>query len=211
LPSGPTLRLSPEDVWRRTAAVMQAQTSVSLTVDVRDGQGGPVHAESSVASDGDCVGRILAGGGQAHVIQVGSTYYLEGDAAFWTWAVSRPGGVGIPQFWVGKWVKGPLAVTLDHFGVETMCSLSDAVGNLTTDFGGAKHEVGPRSILGRRAVTVTETGSGGSLTLDVAATGTAAVLRGVQKAPGTATITTTFTGLGVAVHPKAPADAFGSN
>ncbi|MFI1093390.1 hypothetical protein [Streptomyces sp. NPDC020917] len=188
--------------------MMEAQTSVSLTVDVRDDEGGPVRAESSVASDGDCVGRISAGGGQAQVIQVGSMHYLKGDAAFWTWASSRPEGIDIPQFWVGRWVKGSLA-TLDHFGVETMCSLSDAVGNLTADFGGTKHEVGPRTILGRQAVTVTETGSGGSLTLDVAATGTAAVLRGVQKAPGSATVTTTFTGLGVAVHAKAPAGAVG--
>ncbi|WP_205358480.1 hypothetical protein [Actinacidiphila acididurans] len=210
LPTGPTLRLSPEDVWRRTVAVMAEQTSASLTVDLRDGQGRPVHAVSSVASDGDCVGRISAGGGQAQVIDAGSTHYLKGDSAFWAWAVSQPGAYGVPEFWVGKWVRGSMA-TLEAYGVETMCSLSVAVGNVTADFGGAKHEVGPRSILGRQAVSVTETGSAGSLTLDVAATGPATVLRGVQRAAGSATITTTFTHLGVAVHAKAPADAVGIN
>lgn len=209
-PDPASIHVSPEDVWRRAAAVMAEQTSASLTVDLRDGQGRPVHAVSSVASDGDCVGRIFAGGGQAQVIDVGSTHYLKGDGAFWAWAASRPGAYGVPEFWVGRWVRGSFA-TLEAYGVETMCSLSAAVGNVTGDFGGAKHEVGPRSVLGHRAVSVTETGSAGSLTIDVAATGPATVLRGVQRADGSATVTTTFTHLGVAVHAKAPADAVGAN
>jgi hypothetical protein len=207
LPTGPTVKLSPEEVWRRTAAVMGEQTSASLTVDLRDGQGRPVHAESSVASDGDCVGQLFAGGGRAQVIHVGLKHYLNGDAAFWTWAMRQPGAALLPAYWVGRWVQGAWA-QLEAFGVESMCSLTDAVSDLTGDFGGAKQEVGPRSILGRQAVSVTETNADNTLTLDVAASGPATVLRGVQKAGGTA-IVTTFTHLGVPVHAQAPADALG--
>jgi hypothetical protein len=208
LPTGPTLRLSPEDVWRRTAALMAGQTSASLTLDLRDEQGNPVHAESSVASDGDCVGRISAGGGRAQVIHVRTTRYVKGDAAFWTWAIGQSGAAWIPEAWVDKWIKGSKA-QLEVVGVATMCSLSDTVSNLTADYGGTKRETGPRNLLGVRAVTVTETGSSDSLTLDVAATGPATLLRGVRKTDGDPALTVTFTRLGAPVHAVAPAGAVG--
>jgi hypothetical protein len=206
LPTGPSLSLSPEDLWRRTVAAMAAQTSASLTIDFRDDQGRPVHTESSVASNGDCVGRITAGGGQAQVIHVGQTPYLKGDPAFWAWATQR-GDVAVSTYMVTHWNKGALA-QLGYYGVEAMCSLSVATGNTDADFGGTKKEGRPSTVGGRPVVALTQTGSAGSVTLDVVTTGPAVVVKAVQSGGGSPTTTTTFANLGKPVHPKAPAGAF---
>ncbi|MEU6850412.1 hypothetical protein ABZ901_10865 [Actinacidiphila alni] len=188
---------------------MEQQTSASLTLDYRDGQGRPVRAESSVATNGDCVGTLTAGGGRAQVIHIGPAHYLKGDPAFWTWATRRPDAPTVPRLWVGRWVQGWLA-QLEAYGADTMCSLTDAVADLTADFGGKKRETGPRNHLGHPTVSVTQSNQTGSITLDITTTGPAVVLRGVQKSAGSTTVTTTFTHLNVPVHAKAPAGAVDS-
>jgi len=201
LPTGPTLKLSPPDLWRRTAAVMADQKSASLTLDFRDEDGRPVHAESSVASSGDCVGRITAGGGQAEVVHVGSTPYLKEDTAFGIWAAEHSGD---PRLVPDRWLKNSPA-QLGALDVEAMCSLSEAVGNVTADFDGLKQERGPLTVAGRQVVSLKQTGSGGSVTLYVAVSGPAVVVEAVQS--GGTGITTTFRDFGTPVHAKAPAGA----
>ncbi|MBY8876298.1 hypothetical protein [Actinacidiphila acidipaludis] len=202
LPTGPTLELSPLDLWRRTAAVMADQKSASLTLDFRDEQGRAVHAESSVAGNGDCVGHVSAGGGQAQVIHVGMTPYLKGDAAFLTWAGERNGDADLLVTFSGRWLKGAPA-QLGAYDIEEMCSLSTAVGNVTADFDGLKQERGPLTVAGRQVVSLTQTGDTSSVTLYVAASGPAVVVKAVRK--GGTDVTTTFANLGRAVHAKAPA------
>lgn len=207
LPTGPTLELSTTDLWRRTSAVMAGQKSATLAIDFRDEQGGTVHSESSVAGNGDCVGHIAAGGGQAQVIHVGMTPYLKGDAPFWTWAVERSGAPkDLTRLFAGSWVKGPLA-QLGAYDLEEMCSLSEAVSNVTSDFSGLKQERGPLTVAGRQVVSLTQTGDSTSVTLYVAVSGPAVVVKAVRK--GGPDITTAFTNLGHPVHPKAPAGALG--
>ncbi|WP_328914933.1 MULTISPECIES: hypothetical protein [unclassified Streptomyces] len=207
LPTGPTLQLTPLELWQRTSAVMAGQKSASLTIAFRDEQGHPVRAESSVAANGDCVGRVSAGGGQAQVIHIGSTPFLKGDAAFWTWATVRKGDPDDARLLSNRWLKGSLA-QLGAYDVDSMCSLPEAISNVTSDFDGLKQERGPFTVAGRQVVSLTQTGSTGTVTLYVAISGPAVVVKAVQKG-GSPTVTTTFKDLGRPVHPKLPAGVTG--
>jgi hypothetical protein len=208
-PTGPTVDLSPVDAWTRAAAAMAGLTSASLTIDVRHQDGSTVHAVSSVAADGDCTGYFTAGGGRAEVIHVGQKEYLKGDARFWAWDARRDGmAADETGLFTGRWVAGALG-QLGDFDIEAMCMLSEATGNVTADFSGLKQERGPFTVAGRQAVSLTQTGSAGSVTLYIPTTGPAVVLKAVQK--GDDTVTTTFADLGRPVHAKAPAQALGDN
>lgn len=206
LPTGPTVDLSPVDAWTRAAAAMAGQKSASLTLDIRHEDGSRVHAVSSVAADGDCVGHFTEGGGRGEVIHVGPTEYLKGDRRLWEWEARHEGlSVAEAGVFAGVWVKG--LAQLGNFDIDAMCSLSEAVGNVTGDFSGLKQERGPFTVAGRQAVSLTQTGATDSVTLYVPVTGPAVVLKAVQKGDGT--ITTTFADLGRPVHAKAPARVVG--
>ncbi|MEE4542105.1 hypothetical protein V2S66_09025 [Streptomyces sp. V4-01] len=208
-PTGPTADLSPVDAWTRAAATMAGQKSASLTLDIRNQDGGSVHAVSSVADDGDCVGHFTEGGGRGEVIHVGQKEYLRGDARLWAWEDRQEGLPGSDTaLFVGRWVAGPLA-QLGAFDVDAMCSLPEAVGNVTADFSGLKQVRGPFTVAGRQAVSLTQTGSTDSITLYIPMTGPAVVLKAVQR--GDATVTTTFADLGRPVRAKAPANALGGS
>lgn len=207
LPTGPSGQLSPADLWRRAAAVMAGQKSAALTIDFRDDQGRVGHAASSVASNGDCVGTLTVAGGRAQVVHVGQTPYLKGDAAFWAWAGELNGASQVSRMFTNRWIKGAFAQLGAFSGAAVMCSLPDVVGNTTSDFGGPKSKGASSTVDGHQVVALTQTSDTATVTLYVALTGPAVVLKAVHK--DATTTTTTFRNLGAPVHAVAPTGALG--
>lgn len=114
------------------------------------------------------------------MIHIGSTPFLKGDAAFWTWATVRKGDPDDARLLSNRWLKGSLA-QLGAYDVDSMCSLPEAISNVTSDFDGLKQERGPFTVAGRQVVSLTQTGSTGTVTLYVAISGPAVVVKAVQK------------------------------
>jgi hypothetical protein len=202
-PTGPTAGLTARQIWTRAAAAMRSQTSASVIVDTVNDQGVRLHATSSMAADGDCVGRFTAGGGHGRVIHVGQIPYVNADRLVWQ-AIHPDESSFYVRFFAGRWTGETerWVADLGDFGLDDMCDLTAATQDDTADFGGAMVKGAPRVVDGHRVVPVTQRSDSGSLTLDVAATGPAVVLRVTR--PGANPTTVTFTGFGVPVHAQAP-------
>lgn len=191
---------SPQTILEETESDMKALSSVRMVGDiVSDGE--ELSFDMMVSTEGDCVGTMGVGGGEAELISVGGTSYMKPDAAFWDSFAGAQSEM-IKGMVGDKWVL----MGGSDGDLSDLCDLDELLEDLGSEDEEEGEVAGTEDVDGQEAVEVrSETDEGDPLTVWVATEDPHHILK-MEVTEGDEPGTIRFSDFNEDVDAEAPAD-----
>lgn len=202
-PSGPFANMSGPQIANKAMSTTKKAKSMRIAVQVKS-EDGPVSADFTTNTAGDCTGTMHIGAGKMDILKTGSTVYTKFDEK-----MLREQSKGEPKadtdaavdMLAGHWLKSK-ATDADTKDTLEFCDLSAQLKDFETNDSAAR-KAGETTVDGTRALRLTEKDDEGTYTILVAAEGKPYLLRVESK--GKEPMTMKLSGFDEPVVVEAPA------